>query len=497
MGVQVHHRYATVDGHRLFYREAGRKDAPALVLLHGFPTSSFMFRDLIPRLADRYRVIAPDHLGFGLSDAPSAEEFDYTFDALADLTEGLLDQLGLTRYAIYVQDYGAPIGWRLALRHPQAITAIVTQNGNGYDEGFVESFWTTVWDYQREQTPDTEAAIRTALDVEGIKWQYLTGVDDETLVSPDTWIHDAAMVGRPGNDEIQLTLFRDYATNAPMYPALHDYLRTSRVPVLAVWGQGDPIFGPDGARAFGKDASDAEIHLLDGGHFLLETAGRRGRRPDPRLPATSHGGLSIGCPNIERRYITMGLAWQQGPLAAGSIGHFLTAQPLPEHLLFAEPLRRRMRVRLGDDWIADSENVLLLHEPGRYPVAYFPLDDIREGVLVAEDRITPHGDLGDMQWYTVVVGERRRPPRRVAAHGAARVRHCADPTGCVRVAGNGRVLRRGRTHRRTRRRPVPPHRYPGHLSPPRRSRRRPRDRRYAPAGGALRIGLRPALVRSP
>ena len=272
MEVQVHHRYATVDGHRLFYREAGRKDAPALVLLHGFPTSSFMFRDLIPRLADSYRVIAPDHLGFGLSDTPSAEEFDYTFDALADLTEGLLDQLGLTRYAIYVQDYGAPIGWRLALRHPQAITAIVTQNGNGYDEGFVESFWTTVWDYQREQTQDTEAAVRTALDVDGIKWQYLAGVDDETLVSPDTWIHDAAMVGRPGNDEIQLTLFRDYATNAPMYPALHDYLRTSSVPVLAVWGQGDPIFGPDGARAFGKDASDAEIHLLDGGHFLLETA---------------------------------------------------------------------------------------------------------------------------------------------------------------------------------------------------------------------------------
>jgi pimeloyl-ACP methyl ester carboxylesterase len=273
MGVQVHHRYASVNGQRLFYREAGRTDAPAIVLLHGFPTSSFMFRELIPRLADRYRVIAPDHLGFGFSDTPSLEEFDYTFDALADLTEGLLEQLGLTRYAIYVQDYGAPIGWRLALRRPQAITAIVTQNGNGYDEGFVESFWTTVWDYQSEQTPDTEAAIRTALDVEGIKWQYLTGVDDETLVSPDTWTHDAAMVGRPGNDAIQLKLFRDYATNAPMYPALHDYLRTSKVPVLAVWGQGDPIFGPDGARAFGKDAPDAEIHLLDGGHFLLETAG--------------------------------------------------------------------------------------------------------------------------------------------------------------------------------------------------------------------------------
>ena len=161
-----------------------------------------------------------------------------------DLTEGLLDQLGVTRYAIYVQDYGAPIGWRLALRHPDAITAIVTQNGNGYDEGFVESFWTTVWDYQREQTPDTEAAVRTALDVEGIKWQYVTGVSDETLVSPDTWLHDAVLVARPGNDQIQLKLFRDYATNAPMYPALHDYLRTSKVPVLAVWGRATRSSGP-------------------------------------------------------------------------------------------------------------------------------------------------------------------------------------------------------------------------------------------------------------
>jgi pimeloyl-ACP methyl ester carboxylesterase len=275
MGARVHHRYATVAGHRLFYREAGSPESPAIVLLHGFPTSSFMFRDLIPRLADRYHVIAPDHLGFGLSDAPSVAEFDYTFDALTDLTEGLLNQLGLPRYAIYVQDYGAPIGWRLALRRPEAISAIVTQNGNGYDEGFIESFWKTVWDYQREGTPETEAAIRTALDIESIKWQYLTGVDDETLVSPDTWSHDAAQVGRPGNDEIQLKLFRDYATNSPLYPALHDYLRTSKVPVLAVWGQGDPIFGPDGAHAFGNDAADAEIHLVDGGHFLLETEGEQ------------------------------------------------------------------------------------------------------------------------------------------------------------------------------------------------------------------------------
>ncbi|AWT51115.1 alpha/beta fold hydrolase [Mycolicibacterium smegmatis] len=269
--MNIHHRYATIDGQRIFYREAGPADAPPIVLLHGFPTSSFMFRDLIPLLARNHRVIAPDHLGFGFSDAPSADEFDYTFDALADLTEGLLTHLGIVRYAIYVQDYGAPIGWRLALRHPEAISAIVTQNGNGYVEGFVDGFWSTVWDYHREQTPQTEAAIRTALDPESVKWQYVTGVADESLVSPDTWNHDAAQLARPGNDVIQLKLFADYATNPPLYPTLHEYLRTSGVPVLAVWGRNDPIFGPDGARAFEKDATDAEIHLLDGGHFLLET----------------------------------------------------------------------------------------------------------------------------------------------------------------------------------------------------------------------------------
>lgn len=269
----VHHRYATVQGRRLFYREAGPADAPVIVLLHGFPTSSFMFRGLIPALADRYHVIAPDHLGFGLSDAPPADEFDYTFDALADLTSNLLTQLGVTRYAIYVQDYGAPIGWRLALADPKAVTAIITQNGNGYDAGFVPGFWQTVWDFHREQTPETEAGVREALTLEAIRWQYLTGVPDETLVSPDTWHHDFALVSRPGNDAVQVALFRDYATNPPLYPALHEYLRAYLPPVLAVWGKGDEIFGPDGARAFTEDVPNAEIHLLDGGHFLLESAG--------------------------------------------------------------------------------------------------------------------------------------------------------------------------------------------------------------------------------
>ncbi|BCZ22734.1 alpha/beta hydrolase [Mycobacterium senriense] len=269
----VHHRYAVIDGHRLFYRDAGDPAAPAVILLHGFPTSSYMFRYLIPALADRYHVIAPDHLGFGLSDAPPVEKFDYTFDALTDLTVRLLQHLGIDRYAMYVQDYGAPIGWRLALRNPAAITAIISQNGNGYDAGFVESFWKVVQAYQREQTTDTEAPVRQFLTLDATRWQYLTGVSDETLVDPGSWYHDFALLSRPGNDLVQLKLFRDYATNAPLYPRLHEYFRASRVPLLAVWGRGDEIFGPAGAEAFADDLPDAEIHLLDGGHFLLESAG--------------------------------------------------------------------------------------------------------------------------------------------------------------------------------------------------------------------------------
>lgn len=198
----VHHRTATVGGHRVFYREAGPADAPVIILLHGYPTSSFMFRDLIPLLADRYHVIAPDHLGFGHSDAPLTDEFTYTFDALADVTSGLLDHLGLDRYALYVQDYGAPIGWRLALRHPERITAVVTQNGNGYEEGFVESFWKDVWAYGADPGPATEPAVRAALGIDAIRWQYLHGVSDPSLVSPDTWEHDFALVSQIGRAHV-------------------------------------------------------------------------------------------------------------------------------------------------------------------------------------------------------------------------------------------------------------------------------------------------------
>ena len=267
----IHYRYADIDGQQLFYREAGAAGAPALVLLHGFPASSFMFRDLIRLLADRYHVIAPDHLGFGLSAAPPASEFTYTFDALAELTAHLLDQLGLTRYAMYVHDYGAPVGWRLALAAPDAITAIITQNGNGYEAGFVDAFWKPVQEYWQRPGPRTEAAVRQALTLEAIQWQYLHGVPGESLVSPDTWQHDFAQVSRPGNDLVQLALFADYASNLPLYPKLHAWLRDSRVPLLAVWGRNDEIFGPEGALAFADDAPSAEICLLDGGHFLLES----------------------------------------------------------------------------------------------------------------------------------------------------------------------------------------------------------------------------------
>ncbi|WP_433696836.1 alpha/beta fold hydrolase [Nocardiopsis sp. CA-288880] len=270
--VEVRHQYATVRGHRVFYREAGPRDAPALVLLHGFPTSSRMFRHLIPRLADRFRVIAPDHLGFGHSDTPPADTFGYTFDALTDVTEALLTEIGVDRYAVYVQDYGAPIAWRLALRAPEAITAVVSQSGNAYEEGFVPQFWAPLEAYAEDPGPGTEPAVRSALGFDAIRWQYLHGVDRPELVDPDTWTADHRDISRPGNDLAQLALFRDYATNRPLYPRLHTYFRESRVPLLAVWGEGDLIFGPDGARAFARDLPDAEIHLVPGGgHFLLES----------------------------------------------------------------------------------------------------------------------------------------------------------------------------------------------------------------------------------
>ncbi|MET7323147.1 alpha/beta hydrolase [Streptomyces sp. NPDC005549] len=271
MSVVVHHRTTAVDGLDVFYREAGDPQAPTIVLLHGFPTSSHMFRNLIPKLADSHHVIAPDMIGFGYSSMPAADAFDYGFDSLTDVTVRLLDLLGVERFAVYVQDYGAPVAWRIALRTPHRITAIVTQNGNGYTEGLVKEFWDGLFAYTDDPTPETEAAARAALSPEAIRWQYLNGVPDQSLVSPDAWTLDQALLNRPGNDAVQLTLFRDYPSNVALYPRLQQYFRDTRVPLLAVWGANDEIFGPEGAHAFRRDLPDAEIHLLDTGHFALET----------------------------------------------------------------------------------------------------------------------------------------------------------------------------------------------------------------------------------
>ncbi|MEU3745295.1 MULTISPECIES: alpha/beta fold hydrolase [Streptomyces] len=269
----IHHRTATVRGHEIAYREAGPADAPALLLLHGFPTSSRMFRDLIPLLAGDYRLIAPDHLGFGRSAAPSAAEFDYTFAELAALTAEFTDTLGLERFALYIQDYGAPIGLRLALAHPERITAIISQNGNAYEEGLGAEAWAPVLALIENRTPGTEEPVRGIRSLDGIRWQYETGVPTEylDLLDPDAWHHDAALMAREGQDEIQLGLIADYGSNFALYPAFQEYFRTSRVPLLAVWGEGDQVFVPAGAEAFRRDLPDAEIHLLPTGHFALET----------------------------------------------------------------------------------------------------------------------------------------------------------------------------------------------------------------------------------
>jgi pimeloyl-ACP methyl ester carboxylesterase len=264
------HRSVTVEGTRIFYRESGEPDAAAVLLLHGFPTSSHMFRDLIPGLADHYRVVAPDLPGFGFSDAPPRERFPYTFDNLARTIDRFTEAVGLGRYALYVFDYGAPIGFRLAVAHPERVAAIVSQNGNAYEEGLSDG-WNPIQAYWREPTPENRAALRQFLAPETTRWQYVHGVSDETAVAPESYTLDAALLARPGNDEIQLDLFLDYAANVALYPTFQAYLRQERPPLLAVWGRRDPFFLPAGAEAFRRDVPSAEIHLLETGHFALET----------------------------------------------------------------------------------------------------------------------------------------------------------------------------------------------------------------------------------
>lgn len=264
------YHYATVDGNEVFYREAGEKASPAILLLHGFPTSSHMFRYLIPALADHYHLVAPDLPGFGFSDAPNRKTFSYTFDHLAKVIDGFLQAIGLDRYAIYVFDYGAPVGFRLALAHPERITAIISQNGNAYEEGLSQG-WNPIQKYWNEPTQANRAALRDFLTPEATKSQYLYGVQDVTRVAPESYELDSALLARPGNDEIQLDLFLDYASNVALYPQFQGYFRTRRPPLLAVWGKSDPFFLPQGAEAFKRDNPDAEVHFYDTGHFALET----------------------------------------------------------------------------------------------------------------------------------------------------------------------------------------------------------------------------------
>ncbi|MDT5187678.1 MAG: hypothetical protein QOI29_5836 [Mycobacterium sp.] len=268
----THHRFAEIGGRRIFYREAGSSAAPAVVLLHGTPASSHQYRNLIPALADRYHVIAPDYPGFGHSDVPSVDEFSYTFDNLADHVDALLDHLGLQRYATYVQDYGAPVGWRLALRHPERIAAIISQNGNAYVEGFFGDAMEPLFAYGRERSEANADALREIISMDGLKWQFTHGVSDPSVVDPDNWINaHSAVASSPARVDAQLELFADYSSNVDLYPRVHEYFRNSQVPLLAVWGRNDQIFGPDGALAFARDLPNAEIDLLDGGHFLLES----------------------------------------------------------------------------------------------------------------------------------------------------------------------------------------------------------------------------------
>ena len=266
----INYRTADVEGLKLFYREAGRADAPMLLLLHGFPSAGHMFRDLIPQLADRFHVIAPDLPGFGQSDMPERTKFSYTFDHIAGAIDRFTEAIGLGRFAIYVFDYGAPTGFRLAVRHPERITAIISQNGNAYVEGLSDG-WNPIRAYWQDPSEANRTALRAFLSPETTVWQYTHGVPDTTLVSPDGYSLDNFYLARPGADEIQLDLFGDYKSNVALYPEFQSYFRKYKPPFLAVWGKNDPFFLPAGAEAFKRDIPNADVRFFDTGHFALET----------------------------------------------------------------------------------------------------------------------------------------------------------------------------------------------------------------------------------
>jgi pimeloyl-ACP methyl ester carboxylesterase len=263
----------TVDGQTIFYREAGNNEnAPTILLLHGFPTSSHMFRNIIPALASKFHLIAPDYPGFGNSSMPPLDKFQYTFDHLAEIVDKFITQIGLERYSLYVMDYGAPIGYRLAVKHPEKIEALIVQNGNAYDEGLGE-FWEPLKAYWNEPNEKNKDVLRKFLTIEATKWQYTHGVRNENAISPDNWIHDQSLLDRPGNSEIQLQLFYDYRSNPPLYPQWQEYFRKYQPPTLVVWGRNDIIFPKEGAILYQRDLKNVQIHLLNTGHFALEEEG--------------------------------------------------------------------------------------------------------------------------------------------------------------------------------------------------------------------------------
>lgn len=264
------HRHVEIDGVDVFYREAGPQDAPTIVLLHGFPTSSHMFRNLIPKLSDKFHVIAPDYPGYGNSAAPSHDKFDYSFDNLSAVVDKLLQSLNVDRYALYLMDYGAPIGFRIAAKHPERVTGLIIQNGNAYDEGIDNEFWKPIKKYWNQNTAENRDALRALLSRDATIWQYTHGARDASSISPDNWNVDQPLLDRDGNQEIQLDLFYSYGSNPPLYPQWQAYLRKHQPPTLIVWGQRDQIFPAAGAHPYRRDLQDVELHLLDTGHFVLE-----------------------------------------------------------------------------------------------------------------------------------------------------------------------------------------------------------------------------------
>jgi pimeloyl-ACP methyl ester carboxylesterase len=270
---QVRHRTVKIDGLDIFYREAGPKDAPTVLLLHGFPTSSHMFRDLIPALSDKFHVVAPDYPGYGHSSAPPVDEFEYTFDNLANVVEKFTEKIGLEKYSLYLMDYGAPVGFRLAVKHPERVDGLIIQNGNAYEEGIDNDFWKPIKAYWKNRTPEQGDPLRGLLTIDATKWQYTHGVRNVEVISPDTWDHVQPLLDRPGNQEIQLALFHSYGSNPPLYPIWQDYLRKHQPPTLIVWGKNDAIFPDAGAYPYKRDLKNLEFHLFDTGHFALEEDG--------------------------------------------------------------------------------------------------------------------------------------------------------------------------------------------------------------------------------